>query len=105
MKKNFDIEKVAAAIEADAGEALPEIRQALAEAKAGIAARATTPEQLLVRAARERSGLSQSNFAALIGTPAATLRDWEQGRFSPPGGVLCLLRLLEKHPELADEMS
>ena len=27
MKRNFDIEKVAAAIEADAGHALPDIRQ------------------------------------------------------------------------------
>jgi putative transcriptional regulator len=105
MNSNLDIEKVAAAIEADAGEPVPDLRQALAEAKAGQVARTTTPEQLLVRAARERSGLSQSAFAALIGTPAATLRDWEQGRFSPPGGVLCLLRLLEKHPELVEELT
>jgi putative transcriptional regulator len=33
------------------------------------------------------------------------LRDWEQGRFAPPGGVLCLLRLIIKHPELSEELS
>jgi putative transcriptional regulator len=32
------------------------------------------------------------------------LRDWEQGRFAPPGGVLCLLRLISAHPELTREL-
>jgi putative transcriptional regulator len=99
----IDIEKVAQAIEADAGEALPDLRQALAEAKAGIG-RVTTPEQILVRQAREKSGLTQSAFAKRIATPVATLRDWEQGRFAPPGGVLCLLKLIIKHPELSEDL-
>ena len=102
--KKIDVEKVARAIEADAGEALPDLRQALAEAKAGMG-RVTTPDQILVRQAREKSGLTQSAFAERIETPVATLRDWEQGRFSPPGGVLCLLRLFIKHPELSNELS
>ena len=106
MKRNFDIEKVAAAIEADAGHALPDIRQALAEVKhgAGSGARTTTPEQLLLRQARTTLGLSQAEFAARIATPTGTLRDWEQGRFAPPGAVMCLLRLLTAHPELLQEM-
>jgi putative transcriptional regulator len=99
----MDIEKIAQAIEADAGEALPDIRQALAEAAQGLG-RVTTPEQLLVRQAREKSGLTQQAFAERIATPVATLRDWEQGRFAPPGGVLCLLRLIARHPELAGEL-
>ncbi|MCL5969278.1 MAG: helix-turn-helix domain-containing protein [Betaproteobacteria bacterium] len=102
--KKIDVEMVAAAIEADAGEALPDLRQALAEAKAGIG-RVTTPDQILVRQAREKSGLTQAAFAERIATPVATLRDWEQGRFAPPGGVLCLLRLIIKHPELSDELN
>ncbi len=101
--KKLDIEKVAKAIEADAGEALPDLRQALAEA--GVrTGRVTTPAQLLLRQAREKSGLSQQAFAERIATPVATLRDWEQGRFAPPGGVLCLLRLIVRHPELLQEM-
>ncbi|NYT61266.1 helix-turn-helix domain-containing protein [Alcaligenaceae bacterium] len=101
--KKIDIEKVAKAIEDDAGETFPDLRQALSEAKAGIG-RVTTPEQILVRQARQRSGLTQAAFAERIATPVATLRDWEQGRFQPPGGVMCLLRLLAKHPDLTQEL-
>jgi putative transcriptional regulator len=49
--------------------------------------------------------MSQSTFAERIGTPIATLRDWEQGRFAPSGAVLCLLRLMIKHPELTVELA
>jgi hypothetical protein len=42
----LNIEKLAKAIEEDAGEVLPDIRQALAEAKDGMG-RVTTPELLL----------------------------------------------------------
>jgi len=105
--RDFDIEAVARAIEADAGQALPDLRQGLAEVKGGISGecRVTRPEQMMVRAARHRLGLSQTEFAARINTPAATLRDWEQGRFPPPGAVLCLLRLLCAHPQLGDELA
>lgn len=101
--KKIDIDKVVAAIEADAGESLPDLRQALVEATAGVG-RVTTPEQILVRQARERAGLTQAAFADRIATPVATLRDWEQGRFVPPGGVICLLKLIIKHPELSQEL-
>lgn len=103
MGKTIDIESVARAIEVDAGEPLADLRQALMEAQEG-AGRVTTPEQMLVRQARERSGLTQVAFAKRIDTPVATLRDWEQGRFTPPGGVLCLLRLISAHPELVREL-
>ena len=100
----MDIEAIAKAIEADAGAALPELRHALEEAKAGMG-RVTTAEQVLVRSARVKTGLSQQAFAERIATPVATLRDWEQGRFAPPGGVLCLLRIIVRHPELLEEMA
>ena len=104
MGKKFDIESVAKAIEADAGEVLPDLRQALTEAQA-VLGRITTPDQILVRQAREKSGLTQTAFAERIATPVATLRDWEQGRFTPPGAVACLLRLIVKHPELTHELT
>ena len=104
MGQKINIDKVAVAIEADVGESLPDLRQALAEAKAGVG-RVTTPEQILVRQAREKSGLTKAAFAARIETPVATLRDWEQGRFAPPGGVVCLLRLIAKYHEIAGELS
>ena len=102
--KKINVEKLAKAIELDADMALPDLRQALKEAKAGVG-RLTTAEQILVRQARAKAGLSQQAFADRIGTPVATLRDWEQGRYTPPGGVLCLLRLISKHPELTQELN
>ncbi len=99
----MDIEKIARAIEADAGMALDDIRQGLAEMDAGEG-RVTTAEQNLVRSARAKTGLSQQAFAECIKTPVATLRDWEQGRFTPPGGVICLLKLIANHPDLIDEL-
>ena len=104
MTPNIDVETVARAIEADAGETLPDLRQALTETSMGVG-RVTTPEQLLVRQARQTAGLSQAAFAERIATPLTTIRDWEQGRFAPPGAVLCLMRLIVRHPELAGELS
>jgi len=99
----MNIEKVAQAIEADAGMALEDLRQGLSEMQAGVG-RVTSAEQLLVRSARAKTGLSQQAFAERILTPVATLRDWEQGRFKPPGGVLCLLKLIGNHPDLISEL-
>jgi hypothetical protein len=47
--KKLNLKKVAAAIEADAGQALMGLREALAEAKAGRAGRVHTPEQVVAR--------------------------------------------------------
>lgn len=99
----MDIEKIAQAIEADAGMALADVRQGLAEMQSSIG-RVTTPEQILVRAARTETGLSQQAFSERIKTPVATLRDWEQGRYTPPGGVLCLLKIIRDHPNLLAEL-
>lgn len=84
---------------------VPGLRESLAEMQAGITGRVSTPEQLLVRAVRKRLDLSQQQFADLIQTPVATLRDWEQGRFTPPGAVLCLLKITLKHPEILHELA
>lgn len=50
--KKLDVDKVTAAIEADAGQALPGLRDALAEAKAGQFAQTHTPEQIVRRRGR-----------------------------------------------------
>ena len=47
--QNLDVEAVAKAIEADAGESIPDLRQALVEAKAGKFAASHTPEQIAAR--------------------------------------------------------
>jgi len=52
-----------------------------------------------VRGLRERFGLSQTQFAALLGISAGTLRNWEQGRRAPEGAARVLLRVAAKHPQ------
>ncbi len=52
-----------------------------------------------VKLLRERYGLSQPKFAALLGISVATLRNWEQGRRRPEGSARVLLRVVEKYPE------
>lgn len=47
--KDLGIDKVAKAIEADAGEALPGLREALAEARAGQFAAVHTPQAIAAR--------------------------------------------------------
>jgi len=95
----MNIEQVVKAIEADAGESIEGLRESLREMESGEFAREYTPEQLLVRAARKALGLSQAQFAKLIDTPVATLRDWEQGRYTPPGSVRVLCKIAINHPE------
>ena len=96
----MDIERVAKAIEEDAGESIEGLRQSLAEMQDGDIAREYTPEQLLLRSARNALGLSQSKFANLISTPVATVRDWEQGRYKPSGSTLVLCKIAINNPDV-----
>jgi putative transcriptional regulator len=50
---------------------------------------------------RAKVGLSQSEFAQLIGVKVATLRNWEQHRRQPTGPAAALLTIVEKEPEAA----
>ena len=49
---------------------------------------------------RAKLKLSQSAFAGLLGVSLRTLQDWEQGRRSPQGPAVALLRIAEQHPEV-----
>jgi len=48
---------------------------------------------------RNEYGLSQDNFAALLGISVRTLQNWEQGRRHPHGPARVLLRVASRHPE------
>ena len=52
-----------------------------------------------VRLVRERYGLTQSKFAALMGISVGTLRNWEQGRRQPEGSARVLLQVVAHHPD------
>ncbi len=51
-----------------------------------------------VASVRERTGLSQSKFAELLGVSVRTLQDWEQGRRAPSGAARTLLTIADKDP-------
>ena len=53
-----------------------------------------------VTEARLKSGLSQSQFSALMGVSVRTLQDWEQGRRKPSGAAVTLLRVASEHPKV-----
>ena len=52
-----------------------------------------------VRSIRQELGLSQSEFALLIGVSVATLQNWEQGRRRPEGPARALLRIAATKPK------
>lgn len=52
------------------------------------------------RVVRARLGLTQEEFAGLLGVPVGTLRNWEQGIRQPVGAAKTLLRIAAKHPKV-----
>ena len=56
-------------------------------------------------AARQRSGLSQARFAALLGVSVRTLQEWEQGRRQPSGAARTLLKVAERYPEVLRDVA
>jgi putative transcriptional regulator len=63
--------------------------------------RVTSVAELRVRTIREKTGLSQSRFAHLIGVSKRTLENWEQGRRRPAGPARVLLKIVSEAPEVA----
>ena len=61
--------------------------------------RITTFAAADVRAIREELGKTQAEFALMIGVSPATLRNWEQGRRTPDGPALALLRVAARNPK------
>lgn len=59
--------------------------------------------QANVVAARAGTGLSQSEFAGMMGVSVRTLQDWEAGRRQPSGAAQTLLRIAAKHPRIVRE--
>jgi putative transcriptional regulator len=77
--------------------------QSVREMKAGQAARVTKVEPNEVAQARQKSGLSQAEFADALGISKRTLQEWEQGRRSPSGAAQTLIRIAKRHPEVVRE--
>jgi putative transcriptional regulator len=52
-----------------------------------------------VRDLRRRSRLTQLEFAARLGVPVETIRNWEQGKRAPRGPARALLAVIAHSPE------
>ena len=65
------------------------------------ASRRFTFKEPEVKNIREKTGLSQTNFAQLIGVSKRTLENWEQGRRHPTGPARALLKIVESDPKSA----
>ena len=72
-----------------------EILQSIRDLKAGKGKVVLSP----AIEARSKTGLSQSQFATLLGVSIRTLQGWEQGRKQPSGAARTLLAIARTNPE------
>ncbi len=70
-----------------------ELLQAIREIKADKTGRISTVEVSPIAEARHRTGLSQKEFAKLLGVSLRTLQEWEQGRRQPSGAAKSLIMI------------
>jgi putative transcriptional regulator len=81
-----------------------DLLESVKQMRRGQAARVTKVAVPTAAEARARVGLSQQEFAGLLGVSARTLQDWEQGRREPTGAAKTLLRVAVSHPEVLREL-
>jgi putative transcriptional regulator len=71
------------------------------EAVTGV--RVTEIQEPDVKALREGAGVSQAEFARLIGVSRRTLENWEQHRSKPTGPARALLKVVASNPKAVVE--
>src|SRR3546814_12045393 len=87
-------------IKRDAGRNIgEELLQAVREIKAGKTGRVFNVEVTEAAEARTKLGLSQADFAGMLGVSVRTLQDWEQGRREPSGAAKALLKVATHAPK------
>ncbi len=77
-----------------------DLLESVRQMRRGEAARVTKVKLTAAAEARHKVGVSQHEFALLLGVSERTLQDWEQGRREPTGAARTLLRVAEKHPAI-----
>jgi putative transcriptional regulator len=81
-----------------------DLLESIKQMRRGQAARVSKVKLSAVAEARASVGLSQQEFAVLLGVSARTLQDWEQGRREPTGAARTLLKVAVKHPKVLREL-
>lgn len=82
-----------------------EVLEGVRDIKAGRYGRRRMAPERPVAMAREKAGLSQAQFAELLGVSVRTLQEWEQGRRKPSGAAETLIRVAERHSEVLRELA
>ncbi|MBK1717217.1 helix-turn-helix domain-containing protein [Thiocystis violacea] len=78
-----------------------DLLQAVEEMKAGEGRVVWSP----ALAARQETGLSQAQFAQLLGVSVRTLQGWEQGRKQPSGAARTLLAIARRNPKVLRDVA
>jgi len=81
-----------------------ETLDAVRSIKSGKVGHVETVQLLPVVEARQKSGLSQSRFAELLGISVRTLQDWEQGRRKPSRAAMSLIQIAKQRPDVLREV-
>jgi putative transcriptional regulator len=81
-----------------------ELLGSVREMKAGKAGHVHRVPVSAITEARTRTGLSQQQFAKVLGVSTRTLQEWEQGRRQPSGAARSLLAIAARRPEVLREI-
>lgn len=81
-----------------------ELLLSVRQMKAGKGKVVANVEVPAVTLARMKSGLSQAEFANLLGVSVRTLQDWEQGRRQPSGAARTLITIAEQQPKVLKQV-
>jgi putative transcriptional regulator len=91
--------KVKSRLADDLRASLDELRDFVAGKKTGAIVHRVTPRRTDAREARLKLGLTQREFAALIGTGVGTVRKWELGARRPSGAARALIEVIKTEPK------
>ena len=82
-----------------------EILKGIHDIKAGRVGRRYTVSSFPLVRAREKAGLTQPQFAALLGVSVRTVQDWEQGRREPSTAAKTLIKIVELDPKVLKKIA
>jgi putative transcriptional regulator len=110
MAKKAKKRKNEPALADDLRASLNELRDFVAGKPTNVIVHTVTPSDTDARLARHKLGLSQREFAAVIGTGVGTVRKWELGTRRPSGAARTLIEVIKREPKavrraLKDQMA